>query len=325
MEAYWRRWADPKERLRRAQTLVAEKPRHPFSFLWRHLSWAGVAARRNLMGLKLVRDEPLRWRLIRGIVSEQYPRGGFRSSVGWTGLRLLQLSELGAPPSHPALVKALQWLHQRRDFDGNFMELPKIPTIYPTVWGEEVRFPPMAVGVTAFVLCGVLRWDRESGWVQRAVQWMARQIVEWHEICCRTCAVHALHALAVARMNGFAIHTGMERLVNWLHDHQTERGEWFASPEATFAVLFGLGFCPLPEARVQVAKALPVLAGLQYADGGWGRAFRAEKTWLVTHALLFHELLDAFVELTERCPWLGRPTEWLEQMPPSLDEPTTTL
>jgi hypothetical protein len=63
------------------------------------------------------------------------------------------------------------------------------------------------------------------------------------------------------------------------------------------------------------------LAGMQYSDGGWGRTYRAEKTWLVAKALLFHELLDAFVSLTEQCPWLVRPAEWLERLPPSLDEP----
>lgn len=325
MEATWRAWSDPKERLRWVQNLVQEQPRHPFSFLWRHRSWTGIAARRNLMGLKLKRDEPLRRKLIRGIIGEQYFRGGFRSSIGWTGLRLLQLRELGIPPDHPSVVKALNWLHQRQDFDGNFMELPIVPTAYQSVWGEEVRFPPMAVGITAFVLCGVLRWDRESYWVQKAVRCVARQIVEFRELCCRTCVVHALHALALSRSESFTVQAAIERLVTWLAAHQTERGEWFASPDASYAVLFGLSVCPLLEARVQVAKAIPVLAGGQYSDGGWGRFYRAEKTWLVTKALLFHELLDAFIDFTERCPWLVRPIDWLEKMPPSLDEPEAGL
>ncbi|MFA0753268.1 MAG: hypothetical protein IMHGJWDQ_001039 [Candidatus Fervidibacter sp.] len=324
-ESFWRQWANPYERLRWMQQLVAEKPRHPFAFLWRHESWAGVAVRRNLLGLKLKRDEPLRLRLLKGILSEQYPRGGFRSSIGWTGLRLLQLAELGLPPDHPAIAKALEWLHRRQDYDGCFLEMPHIPTAYLSVWGEELRFPPMAVGVTAFVLCGMLRWERESGWVQRAVLWVARQIAESKNICCPSCAVHSLHALTISHLDSLVVRVAVERLVNWLAEHQTERGEWFASPDAIFPVLFGLGVCPLPEARWQIARALPVIAGLQYADGGWGRSYRAEKTWLVTKALLAHELLDAFVTLTEQCPWLLRPVEWLEQLPPSLDEPTTAI
>ena len=103
METFWRQWADPRERLKCVQQLVTENQRHPFAFLWRSESWAGVAARRNLIGLKLKRDEPLRLKLIKGILSEQYPRGGFRSSIGWTGLRLFQLAELGAPPDHPSI------------------------------------------------------------------------------------------------------------------------------------------------------------------------------------------------------------------------------
>jgi hypothetical protein len=319
----WRRWSDPKERLKWVQALIAEKPRHPFAFLWRHLSWAGIATRRKLLGLKLKRDEPLRLRLIKGIVGEQYPRGGFRSSLGWTGLRLLQLAELDAPPDHPAIAKALRWVKGRQDPDGCFWELPSVPTSYPTLWGEEVRFSPFAIGVTAFTLCGLLRWERESYWVQRAVQWVARQVVQSREICCLPCTVHALHALAISRLETATVQAAVERLVNWLADHQSERGEWFVNPEATYAILFGLGVCPLPAARVQIAKALPMLAGLQFLDGGWGRSYRAEKTWVVTSALLFHELLETFVTLTDRCPWLGRPTEWLEQLPPSLDESPT--
>lgn len=313
-----------KERLQWVQTLVAEKPRHPFAFLWRHLSWAGIAARRNLIGLNLKRDEPLRARLIRGILSEQYPRGGFRSSIGWTGLRLLQLAELGIAADHSAVAKALQWLRQRQDPDGCFLELPHVPTSYPAVWGDELRFPPFAMGVTAFVLCGVLRFQRDDSWVHRAVRWVAHQVLERDEICCRSCAIHALHALSLSRNEGTAVLMATERLVNWLRDHQSEQGEWFFSPDATYAVLFGLSRCPLPAARTQIAKALPLLAALQYADGGWGRTFRAEKTWVVTAALLFHELLEAFIALTERCPWLVRPLEWLDTQPPSLDESPTT-
>lgn len=321
METPWHQWADPRERIKWVQQLIGENPRHPFALLWHSSSWAGVASRRNLIGLKLKRDEPLRLKLIKGILSEQYPRGGFRSSVGWTGLRLLQLAELGAPPDHPAIHRALEWLRRRQDYDGSLLELPRIPTAYPSVWGEELRFPPMAVGVTAFALCGVLRWDKESGWVKRALLWVARQIVETKTICCRSCAVHALHALCIGHHESLVVLTAIEKLVEWFAEHQTDHGEWFASPESSFAVLFGLGVCPRPEARWQIAKSLPVLAGLQYSDGGWGRTYRAEKTWLVTKALLFHELLDTFVSLTEQCPWLVRPTEWLEKLPPSLDEP----
>ncbi len=324
-ETFWRQWANPHERLRWVQQLVKEKPRHPFTFLWRSESWAGVATRRNLLGLRLKRDEPLRQRLIRGLLSEQYPRGGFRSSIGWTGLRLFQLAELGLPPDHPAVARALEWLRRRQDYDGSLLEMPRVPTAYPSVWGEELRFPPMAVGVTAFVLCGVLRWERESSWVRRAVLWVARQVAESKTVCCRSCAVHALHALCVSHLDSLVVHVATERLLNWLSEHQTEQGEWFAIPEAAFPILFALSVCPSPEAHRQVAKALPVLAGMQYADGGWGRVFRAEKTWLVTKALLFHELLDAFVALTEQCPWLVRPIEWLERLPPSLDEPTTAV
>jgi hypothetical protein len=321
METFWRQWADPRERLKWVQQLVTEKQRHPFAFLWRSESWAGVAARRNLIGLKLKRDEPLRLKLIKGILSEQYPRGGFRSSIGWTGLRLFQLAELGAPPDHPSIQRALEWLRKRQDYDGSLLETPRVPTAYPSIWGEELRFPPMAVGVTAFVLCGVLRWDRESSWVKRAVVWVARQIAESKTICCRSCAVHALHALSISHHESLVVKVAVEKLVEWFAEHQAEQGEWFAFPEASFAVLFGLGVCPMPEARWQIAKALPVLAGMQYSDGGWGRTYRAEKTWLVAKALLFHELLDAFVSLTEQCPWLVRPAEWLERLPPSLDEP----
>jgi hypothetical protein len=321
METFWRQWADPRERLKWVQQLVEENPRHPFAFLWRSESWAGVAARRNLIGLKLKRDEPLRLKLVKGILSEQYPKGGFRSSIGWTGLRLFQLAELETPPDHPSIQRALEWLRKRQDYDGSLLEMPRVPTAYPSVWGEEVRFPPMAVGVTAFVLCGVLRWDRESSWVKRSVVWVARQIAESKTICCRSCAVHALHALSISHHESLVVKVAVEKLVEWFAEHQTEQGEWFSFPEASFAVLFGLSVCPMPEARWQIAKALPVLAGMQYSDGGWGRTYRAEKTWLVTKALLFHELLDPFVSLTEQCPWLVRPKEWLDRLPPSLDEP----
>ncbi|MDW8029530.1 MAG: hypothetical protein RMK94_14180 [Armatimonadota bacterium] len=325
MESFWRKWADPNERLKWIQKLITEKPRHPFAFLWRNESWAGVAARRNLIGLKLKRDEPLRQRLIKGIISEQYPKGGFRSSVGWTGLRLLQLSELGTHFDHPAIQKALEWLHNRQDYDGCLLENPRIPTAYPSLWGEELRFPPMAVGVTAFTLCGVLRWDRESSWVKRAVLWVAKQIAESKNICCRSCAVHAIHALSLSHHESLLVRLAIERLLDWFAEHQDEKGEWFSFPDSAFAILFGLGVCPAPEARWQIAKALPILAAMQFSDGGWGRSFRAEKTWLVTKALIFHELLDAFLDLTERCPWLVRPKEWLEKLPPSLDEPSAAV
>ncbi|MGQ9462865.1 MAG: prenyltransferase/squalene oxidase repeat-containing protein [Candidatus Fervidibacter sp.] len=321
METFWHQLSNPYERLKWVRRIVSEKPRHPFTFLWQNESWAGVAARRNLIGLKLKRDEPLRLRLIKGILSEQYPKGGFRSSIGWTGLRLFQLAQLDLPANHLAIQKALDWLRRRQDYDGSLLELPRVPTAYPSIWGEELRFPPLAVGVTAFVLCGVLRWDRESKWIEKAVIWVARQIAESKSICCRSCAVHSLHALSISNYDSLVVMVAIDKILEWLAEHQSEQGEWFFSPEASFPVLFGLGSCPKPEAKRQIARALPVLVGSQYSDGGWGRTYRAEKTWLVTKALMFHELLESFVDLTEKCPWLVRPKEWLEQLPPLLDEP----
>ena len=74
----WRRWSDPKERLKWEQLLVSENPRHPFTLLWRHLSWAGIATRRPRLGLQLNSDAPPRLPLINDIAIEQYPSGGYR-------------------------------------------------------------------------------------------------------------------------------------------------------------------------------------------------------------------------------------------------------
>ncbi|MCS7223627.1 MAG: hypothetical protein NZ959_03555 [Armatimonadetes bacterium] len=310
----------PKERLKEIQYLVQTKPRHPYRFLWRALTWAGVACRRNLIALKLRRDEELRQRLIKGIVSEQFPRGSFRSSIGWTGLRLYQLAELGCPKDHPAIRSALEWLFHRQDIDGSLMENPRVPTAYPTLWGEEVRFPPVSLGVTAFCLCGILRYDTDSWWVKRAVHWVAQTVLEQRKICCRSCAVHALHCLQRSRSDSPLVVSASERILHWLGEHQAEKGDWFASLDATYGVVFAFGVRPTPESYRQIHRALPLLAASQYEDGGWGRSHRTEKTYLITRALVIHELLESFMDLTDKCPWLVRSLDQMDDTLPTLDE-----
>ncbi len=313
----------PKERLREVQRIVRNRPRHPFRFLWRAPTWAGVAFRRNLVQLKLRRDEDLRLRLIRGIVSEQFPRGSFRSSIGWTGLRLYQLAELDCPGDHPSVRKALDWLRQRQDIDGSLMENPRVPTAYPTHWGEEVRYPPVSVGVTAFTLCGILRYDRESSWVQRAVQWVAREIAEQRHICCRSCALPALHCLFNSRSDSPLVTLSIDRIIHWLGQHQAEKGDWFGSPEATYGVAFAFGVRATTETHFQLSRALLLLAATQYEDGGWGRSHRSEKTFIITRALMVHELLEAFDQVVDRYPWLVRSLDQLDDALPSLDTAST--
>lgn len=290
--------------------------RHPFAFLWRSPTLPGVIARREMLGFRLKRDAPLMEKLRRGIFNSQFPRGSWKGSVGWTAYQLSCLWHLNAPSDHPQIEKAIEFIEAHQTSDGNFYERLTIPGTYPSVDGGEFVTGPFSWGFTAYVLEGLWRWRPDAPSTRRAIQWLVDRY-QADGICCLPCAIYVLSFLA--KLESLPSEVICYEIIMWLSEQQRDDGIWHSDISATFLVLHGLGSTSSPEAHMQVKRAIPLLAALQYEDGGWGRMGRAEKSLTVARALQRHFLVEEFLAYLRSHPDAGRPVRLIRQLPTGLD------
>ena len=297
-------------------------PRHPFAFLWRSQTLEGLIARRELLGFKLKRDVPLIEKLRRGILASQFPRGSFKGSVGWTAYELWRLSHLDVEPSHPQVVKAIEFVEAHQTCDGNFYERHSVPTVYPALDGGEFSFGSFSLGFTSYVLLGLKRWREGSEQCKRAIKWLIDKYLS-DGLCCLPCAVYMLMALSnEGTMEATLV---SQEILLWLEAQQQSGGIWNYDVSFTFIVLYGLGSTEDECARKQVRHAIPLLLKLQFEDGGWGKMGRAEKSLAVAMALHTHNLIEEFLLCSKAYYQKPRPLPLLSDLSTSLDRFTATV
>ena len=82
----------------------------------------------------------------------------------------------------------------------------------------------------------------------------------------------------------YADHPATGRIVVWLADHQTRRGDWGVDIPF-YHTLNALAHLHTPAADRQTERAVDHLAATQHADGSWGASQRLWYTFLAVHAL----------------------------------------
>lgn len=255
----------------------------PLEFLAAQRSLPGLVARRSLLGAAHPEDDELRRQLRRGLLFMQLSRGSWGASVGWTTVRLEQLRLLGMGLSDEPVRRALEWLFNHQMKDGSFAEREQVVNSYPSVVGDEIPLSRRGPDLAAFVLAPLLELGAgEEPPVQAALAYL-RERYRGGKRCCPRCTANLLRALAASpedRASRAAI-AGLE----WLASIQRSGG-WRAPGGADFYfILDAVGRFDHPLAERQIRAALPALRRLMQRDGGWGVAYRAEKTLAVCRAL----------------------------------------
>jgi hypothetical protein len=255
----------------------------PLEFLAVQRNLPGLVARRRLLGARHPADEELAEALRRGILLMQLSRGSWSASVGWTAARLEQLYQLGMGPADTPVRRAIDWLAEQQLSDGSFFEREEVVNSYATVIGDETPLARRGPDLTAFVLAPLLQMGAgDEPAATRALTYL-RSVYRGGKRCCPRCTANLLRALAASPEDRESppASAGIE----WLASVQRGGGWRNAGGAPFYFILDALSRFDHPAADGQVRAALPLLRRLMHGDGGWGTAYRAEKSLAVCRAL----------------------------------------
>ena len=231
-----------------------------------------------------------------------------QSPVWDTCLATIALADAGVPASHPALVKAADWMlaeqiERRGDWSERRADLP------PGGWAFEFHndnYPD--IDDTAEVVLALVRVDhpdrkRVNSAVRRAVRWSlgmqsrngawgafdvdntSRTVTrlpfcDFGEVIDPPSADVTAHVVEMLAEVGRTGDRSTRRGIEWLLAHQEEDGSWFGRWGVNY--VYGIGSvvpalvaAGIPSNHPAIRRAVAWLEDHQNVDGGWGEDLRS--------------------------------------------------